>query len=62
MQGFLKMIAILAIIGIVVISSLFVLDVITSADVKEVLQKVLLVLGIIALGGGGIFFLVKPKQ
>ncbi len=56
------MIAILAIIGIVVISSLFVLDVITSADVKEVLQKVLLVLGIIALGGGGIFFLVKPKQ
>src|SRR3989344_2244121 len=41
MQGFLKIIAILAIIGIVLISILFVLDAVTSIEVKDILQKVL---------------------
>ena len=62
MQGFLKIVAILAIVGIVIITILFVLDVVTSTEVKEMLQKALLVLGIVALGGTGIFFLTKPKQ
>ena len=61
MQGFLKIIATLAIIGIVVISTLFVLDVVTSVEVKEALQEVLLVLGILALGGFAISFLAKPS-
>ncbi|MBI5400764.1 MAG: hypothetical protein HZB12_01455 [Candidatus Yonathbacteria bacterium] len=59
MQGFLKIIAILAIIGIVIIASLFVLDVVTSAEVKDMLLKVLIMLGILALGGVSVSFLTK---
>lgn len=51
MQNFLKVIVILAIIGIVTIALLFVLDIATLSESREVLQKVLLILGIIALGG-----------
>lgn len=61
MQGFLKIIAILAIIGVVIISSLFVLDIVTSEEVKDTLLKVALVLGIVALGGFIISFLSKPS-
>jgi len=61
MQGFLKIVAILAIVGIVIISILFVLDAVTSIEVKDILQKVLLVLGIIALGGFVISFLTKSR-
>jgi len=51
MQNFLKTVVILAIIGIVVIALLFVLDVVNIGEVKDTLQKTLLVLGVVALGG-----------
>ncbi len=51
MQNFLKVIVILAVIGIVILSTLFVLDVAVAAEVKDTLQKTLLVLAIVALGG-----------
>lgn len=59
MHGFLKVIVTLAVLGVVGIAILFVLDVVTSIEVKEALQKVLLVLGIITLGGVTISFLSK---
>lgn len=62
MQGFLKIISLVAIIGVVIIAIFFVLDITTSVDVKEVLKKVLLVLGIVALGGVGVSFLTKTKE
>ncbi len=61
MTGFLKMIALLAVLGIVVISSLFVLDIVTGEQTKELLVKVLLVLGIIALGGLGSSVLMRSR-
>lgn len=48
-----------AVVGIVLVAVFFVLDVVTSVEVKETLQKVLLVLGIVALGGVSISFLAK---
>lgn len=51
----------LAIIGIVIISSLFVLDAVTSEEVREMLLNVVLVLGIVALGGSIISLLAKPR-
>ena len=59
MQGILKIITMIAIVGIVIVSIFFVLDIATSAEVKEILQKVLLVLGIVVLGGVSISFLTK---
>jgi len=59
MQGILKIITMIAIVGIVIVSIFFVLDIATSADVKEILQKVLLVLGSVVLGGVSISFLTK---
>jgi len=59
MQGFLKIITIVAIVGVVIVATLFVLDLATSTEAKEVLQKVLLVLGIVALGGVSVSFLTK---
>lgn len=61
MTNFLKAVGILAIIGIVVISSLFVLDVVTASETREILQKVLLVLGILALGGVAASFVARSK-
>jgi len=51
MQNFLKIIVILAVISIVVISVLFVLDVAAAEEVRDTLQKTLLALAIVALGG-----------
>ena len=62
MQGFLKIISTLAIIGIVIIAIMFVLDIVNSVGVKEVLKKVLLVLSIVALGGVSISFLAKREE
>ncbi|HBB44401.1 MAG TPA: hypothetical protein DCZ83_03390 [Candidatus Yonathbacteria bacterium] len=62
MQGFLKIVSTLAIIGIVIIALMFVLDFSTTEEVKETLTKVLLVLGVLALGGVGISFLSKTKE
>ena len=59
MQGILKIITMFAIVGIVLVAIFFVLDLATSTEVKDTLQKVLLVLGIVALGGMSISFLVK---
>ena len=56
-SGFLKSIATVAITGIVIIAILLVLDVVTAVETKEILIKVLLVLGIIALGGVSVSFL-----
>ena len=62
MQGFLKIVSTLAIIGIVIIALMFVLDFSTTEEVKETLTKFLLVLGVLALGGVGISFLSKTKE
>jgi len=51
MQNFLKIIVILIIIGIIIVSSLFVLDAVTSTEMKDILQKTLLILSLVALGG-----------
>jgi len=51
MQNFLKVIVILAVISIVVISVLFVLDIVVVEEIKDTLQKTLLILAIVALGG-----------
>lgn len=56
-----KIIAILAVIGIVIIASLFVLDIVNTAQMNEFLQKTLLVLTIVAVGGVAVSFLSKPK-
>jgi len=61
MHNFIKIIAIGAVIGIVIISSLFVLDVVDASEMKEYLQKTLFVLSIVALGGIIISALSKPK-
>lgn len=59
MQGILKIITMIAIVGIVIVAIFFVLDIVTSTEVKETLQKVLLVLGVVVLGGVSISFLAK---
>ncbi len=61
MQGFLKTVALVAIIGIVIIASLFVLDMVTSVEARDMLQKVLLVLGLVALGGIAITALTRKN-
>ncbi|KKT30768.1 MAG: hypothetical protein UW27_C0002G0112 [Parcubacteria group bacterium GW2011_GWA1_44_13] len=62
MQGFLKIVSTLAIIGIVIIALMFVLDIVTTAEVKETLTKVLLVLVVLALGGVSVSFLTGIKE
>ncbi len=62
MQNFLKIIGILAVIGITIIATLFVLDIVTVAETKDVLMKVLLVLVILGLGGFTILFFTQPKS
>lgn len=61
MQNIFKIVTMFAVIGIVLVAVLFVLDLATSTEVKDALQKVLLVLGIVALGGMSISFLAKPR-
>lgn len=56
-----KIIAILAVIGIVIIASLFVLDVVNVVEMKDFLRKTLLVLTIVAVGGTAVSLLSKPK-
>ena len=51
MRNFIRIIAVLATIGIVVIASLVVFDVVSFSESKDALQKVLFTLGIVALGG-----------
>ena len=62
MQNFLKIVAILAIIGVIVVSSLFVLDAVTSTEMKDILQKVLLILSILALGGLVVSLISRPQS
>lgn len=62
MQGFLKIVSVLAIIGVVIIALMFVLDFSTTEEVKETLTKVLLVLGVVALGGIVISFLTQTRE
>lgn len=62
MQGFIKIISTIAILGVVIIAVMFVLDVVTTTEIKETLTKVILVLGIVALGGVGISFLTNTKE
>jgi hypothetical protein len=61
MKNFIKVIAIIAVIGVMVITSLFVLDVVSAADTKDLLQKIVLVLSIVAFGGFVISLLSKTK-
>lgn len=51
MKNFIKILSILAILGVVIVGCLLVLDVVSSTESKDILQKTLLVLGIVALGG-----------
>ena len=62
MQGFIKIVSIIAIIGIVIIGIFFVLDIVNSAEMKQVLIKVALVLGLLTVGGVGISFLSKKGK
>ncbi|OIO30491.1 hypothetical protein AUJ77_02860 [Candidatus Nomurabacteria bacterium CG1_02_43_90] len=62
MQGFIKIVFIIAIIGIVIIGIFFVLDIVNSAEMKQVLIKVALVLGLLTVGGIGISFLSKKGK
>lgn len=62
MKGFLKIIAILAIVALVIIGILFVTDIVSSEATKEVLTKVIWVLAIVAVGGLATSVLVKPTQ
>lgn len=61
MINFIRFVAVLALVGVVVIATLFVLDASSLAESKEALQKTLLVLGIVALGGIATSFIVKTK-
>lgn len=62
MKGFLKIIAILAIVALVIIGILFVTDIVSSEATKEVLTKVIWVLAIVAVGGLATSVLVKPSK
>lgn len=62
MKNFIKILSILAIIGIVIVGCLLVLDVVTSAESKDILQKTLLVLGIVALGGVAVSFFSRTDK
>lgn len=62
MQNLIKIIAILAIMGIVIVSTLLVLGVVDATETKDILLKTMLVLGVVALGGLGISFLAKPRE
>lgn len=62
MTNFIKLVVIVAVVGIVVVGSLFVFDVVTAAETKDILQKVLVVLGIVVLGGLVIGALSRPKS
>ena len=61
MQNFLKVIVVLAVIGIVVVSALFVLDVAVAEEVKDTLQKTLLILAIVALGGLAVGWISRTR-
>ena len=61
MQNFLKIIVVLAVICIIIVSSLFVLDVVTSEEVRDILQKTLLILSIVALGGLVVSLVSRPR-
>lgn len=62
MKNFLKVVTLLAIIGIAIIASLFVLDVTPIEEIKDTLQKFLLVLAILALSGLAIDFIFGRKK
>lgn len=62
MKSFIRMIVVLAIISIVIISCLLVFDVASYAETKDTLQKVLLALGIVALGGAVISFVSSKTE
>jgi len=62
MKNFIRMIVVLAIISIVIISCLLVFDVVSYVETKDILQKVLLALGIVALGGAGISFVSSKTE
>ena len=61
MLSLVKAIGVVAVIGVVIIASLFVLDFVDAVEMRDLLQKILLVLSIIALGGIAISFFLKPK-
>lgn len=62
MQNFLKVMGVLAIIGITIIATLFVLDIVTGVETKDILTKVLLVLAVLAISGTAISFFQQPKN
>ncbi len=62
MANFIKLIVVVAVVGIITVSALFVFDVVTAAETKDVLQKVLIVLGIVALGGVVIGVLSRSRS
>ncbi len=61
MKNFLRVVAVLAVVGIVVIAGLFVFDVVSVADTRDALQRVLLMLGVVALGGLAVSMLTHQE-
>lgn len=62
MQGFLKIVSTIAILGIVIIAIMFILDIVSTEEVKDTLTKVLLVLAVVTLGGVGVSFMSKKAE
>jgi len=62
MTMFLKSLTVVAVVGIVVIAGMFVLDLVGTAEMRDALQKILLLLGIFALGGLAVSFVSRPGK
>ncbi|MFC1630099.1 hypothetical protein ACFL06_01025 [Patescibacteria group bacterium] len=57
-----KLAAILGVIVFAILAVLLVLDLVGSEDVKEVLTKVLVIIGVLTAASIVISLIVKPKQ
>jgi len=61
MKNFSKIIATLAVVSIVLIALLFVFDLVQAEEMRNMLQRILFALALVALGGLGISVLSQPK-
>jgi len=61
MAVFIKSIGVIAIVGVVVVASLFLLDVIEAPETRDILSKIMYILGVFALGGISISFVSRTK-
>ena len=61
MRNFAKIIAMLSVVSVVLIALLFVFDFVQAEEMRDMLQKILLALALVALGGFGILVLSQSK-